>query len=402
MGSPLTVAASSDITAIRARFIWAGPGRVHAPGEVVIAQGRIVSIGRLVRRARVLDCAVFPGLVNAHAHLQLGRLGHVERRFLPWVRAVMSAARETSRQDLARRAQRSIRSLVRSGTTAVGEIDSTGLSSAELRSTGFAGRCYQELLGHDLGPQAARRELISRGVQGSRPCPAGWSPHAPYSVSPALFRAAARSGLPLMVHAAETEEEMQFLHTGRGPFRDLLEELGRIPSGFKPARLGAVRWLDRLGILDSSCAVVHAQHLEEGEAELLHRHGTAIVVCPGTIRHFRRAARPLREWLDLGISVALGTDSLASNTRLSMLVEMRRARQLWPDLPPEAVLAMATAAGGRALARPSLGILARGGRADVVCADTAGYRDMPTAVDAFTMGELSLRSVMLGGKRVDF
>lgn len=204
-----------------------------------------------------------------------------------------------------------------------------------------------------------------------------------------------------MVHAAETEEEMQFLHTGRGPFRDLLEELGRIPPGFKPARLGAVRWLDRLGVLDSSCAVVHAQHLEEGEAELLHRHRTAIVVCPGTIRHFRRAAPPLREWLDLGISVALGTDSLASNTRLSMLVEMRRARQLWPDLPPEAVLAMATAAGGRALARPSLGILARGGRADVVCADTAGYRDMPTAVDAFTMGELSLRSVLLGGKRVD-
>ncbi|MDP6929767.1 MAG: amidohydrolase family protein, partial [Planctomycetota bacterium] len=266
------MAASSDITTIRARFIWAGPGRVHAPGEIVIAHGRIVSIRRLVRRARVLDCAVFPGLVNAHAHLQLGRLGHVERRFLPWVRAVMPAARETSRQDLARRAQRSIRSLVRSGTTAVGEIDSTGLSSAELRSTGLAGRCYQELLGHDLGPQAARRELISRGVQGSRPCPAGWSPHAPYSVSPALFRAAARSGLPLMVHAAETEEEMQFLHTGRGPFRDLLEELGRIPPGFKPARLGAVRWLDRLGVLDSSCAVVHAQHLEEGEAELLHRH----------------------------------------------------------------------------------------------------------------------------------
>ena len=56
--------------------------------------------------------------------------------------------------------------------------------------------------------------------------------HAPYSVAPGLFRAivnAKRRG-PLSVHVGESAEEIEFLQTGRGPFRALLQDGTRMPD----------------------------------------------------------------------------------------------------------------------------------------------------------------------------
>jgi cytosine/adenosine deaminase-related metal-dependent hydrolase len=50
------------------------------------------------------------------------------------------------------------------------------------------------------------------------------------------------------------------------------------------------------------------------------------------------------------VAVALGTDSLASNSSLSMLEELKLIRREAPETPPETFVEMATAAGRRALA----------------------------------------------------
>jgi cytosine/adenosine deaminase-related metal-dependent hydrolase len=50
-----------------------------------------------------------------------------------------------------------------------------------------------------------------------------------------------------------------------------------------------------------------------------------------------------------GIPLVLGTDSLVSNPHLSLWREMQLLREDHPDLPPEAVFAMASANGARLL-----------------------------------------------------
>ena len=57
------------------------------------------------------------------------------------------------------------------------------------------------------------------------------APHAPYSVSPALFRAIGREldahpGSLTTVHLAESPEEVELLRHGTGAWRPLLDELG--------------------------------------------------------------------------------------------------------------------------------------------------------------------------------
>lgn len=375
-------------TTLRARLVWLAPGHVLAPGELTWdAQGKL----RSVRRARgpCLDLLVAPGLVNAHVHLQLAPLQRRRAQFVPWVRQLMGERMGQSEPQWVRAAQQHLADLLASGTTAVGEIDSSGVSPALVQSAGMAGRCYRELTGFHLGPADARALVAQRTTRGTADCASGLSPHAPYSVSAALFRAARARRVPLSVHLAETGEEQQFLREGSGPFGALLRDLGRLPADFRAAGVGAVEHLERLGVLGPATQLVHCQHLLRGDAERIAESGSPVVVCPGTIQWFRREAPPVPAWLRRGIVVGLGTDSAASNREpLSMMAELARAARLWPALRPEQLLAMATVHGAASIARPDLGVLRRGARMDAVAWPAGGDRVGPVLERAFAGAEL--------------
>jgi cytosine/adenosine deaminase-related metal-dependent hydrolase len=386
-----------------ARLLWLGPDRVYAPGEVRVRAGRVVFVGPLRRGSRVPPRAILPGLVDAHVHLQIPPLDRPCRRFVDWLRAVMRARHRCGWDDHVAQADAAVAGLLNEGVTAVGEVDSTGASPVVLRRHRVAGSCYREVTGFDLDAAAAADLLDRSSGPGSRFCRAGWSPHAPYSVSRHLFRAVHTRGRPLAIHVAESAEEEQFLAHGSGPFRDLLEELGRLPAGFRPAGVGAVTMLSRLGLLGPGTTLIHAQHISRREAQLVAKRGSPVVVCPGTIRYFRRPAPPVAEWMAMGIPVALGTDSLASNTRLSLRHELQLARSLWPALSPATLLGMVTEAGGRAVGRAGVGQLRRGGPASLVVAEMtapATARGIAAFLDEFTAGGARVTEVWLRGRRV--
>lgn len=375
-----------------ARFVVLAPDRVLAPGELVWdARGRLQSLRRA--RGPVADVCVLPGLVNAHAHLQLLPLPSPPRAFLPWVAAVMAQRAATTARTEQAHLQASFEATWRGGATAVGDIDSSGLALPAMAAAGLAGRSYRELTGFHLEVPGANALLRERRQRSLGAVAVGWSPHAPYSVSPALFQAAAGDRRHLAVHCAELPEEQQFLRTGKGPFADLLQRLGRLPAGFVPPGVGAVRWLQRLGLLRPGTLLVHGQELERGDLPRIAGSGASLVVCPGTIAFFGRTPPPVPHWLAAGIPVALGTDSLASNDGLSMQRELQRAAGFWPELSPQQLLAMATRNGARGLGRPGLGRLQRGGRADFVVLSATGRSDPWQAFAAFLGGEPPLQVV---------
>lgn len=381
-----------------ARFVVLDPERVLAPGELVWdAHGRLQSLRRA--RGPVADVCVLPGLVNAHAHLQLPPLPSAPRAFLPWVSAVMAQRAGTTARAEQAQLRASLEASWRGGATAVGDIDSSGLALPAIAAAGLAGRSYRELTGFHLDRRGANALLRERRARAHGAVAIGWSPHAPYSVSPALFQAAAGDRRHLAVHCAELPEEQQFLRTGKGPFADLLHRLGRLPPDFVPPGVGAVRWLEQLGLLRPGTLLVHGQELERGDVPRLAASGASLVVCPGTIAFFGRTPPPVPRWLDAGIPVALGTDSLASNDGLSMQRELQRAADFWPELSPQQLLAMATRHGARGLGRPGLGRLARGGRADFVVLSATGRHDPWQAFAAFLGGEPPLQVVAAGVPR---
>ena len=386
------------MTSFAARHIFVEDAWL-SPGEVSWDQrGRITSLRRARRGSRVHDVAVLPGLVNAHAHLQLPPVCEPSTgSFVGWIGEVMKARATMSPRAIRQRTEASLLELLQSGCTAVGEVDSTGSSPAVMHRLNVAGRCYQELTGFHLDEGGARSLVRMRSQTGAPACPPGLSPHAPYSASADVFRVAALHRRALSVHAAELPEEQQLLQTGRGPLRDLLVRLGRLPVEWRAPGVGAVRYLEQLGVLSPRTLLVHCQVLERGDAARIAASGSPIVVCPGTIRWFGRSPPPVQDWLGRGIPVALGTDSWASNRSMSMHEELRAGARLWPDLAPSTLFAMATVHGARALSRSGLGRLGRGGRADFVC--VAAGTDAPESIfAAFIHGDLAPTATFVGGR----
>jgi len=169
------------------------------------------------------------------------------------------------------------------------------------------------------------------------------------------------------MHLAESEAELEFLRTGGGPLARLLDQRGVA----RPAqmRLGP-RVADYLRLLSKAhrLLVVHGNYLCAEEIEYLAGQGAraAVVYCPRTHAHFGHAAYPLAKMLASGLEVALGTDSRASAPDLDMLAEMRFAAWRHPEIPPQAVLRMATFAGAKALGLGDrLGAIAPGYWADL-------------------------------------
>lgn len=365
------------------------------------ASGRVAAAGPS-RSGRVQPWLLVPGLVDAHVHLQLPALPRAPRTFPAWLRAVIANRRQPR---LAERAQAQTRvalaELLRSGCTAVGEIDSLGSSPDILRETGIAGRCYQEVLGFDLDARAARALVLQRTRSGTRACPAGLSPHAPYSCSPALLRAARRSGSALTVHVAEVAAEHHLLREGRGELRVLLEDLGKWPHAYQPPGCSAVALLETCGLLGPRTLLAHLQAATHEDLDLVARNGAPAVVCPATIAFFRRTPPDVSGWLRRGITVALGTDSRASSAgELSMPAAMAEARSMWPGLAPATVLTMATRSGGVALGRPGLGRIAVGVRADLCAFGSDPAMAADAALDAATSGELAVVGTWVCGRRV--
>ncbi len=175
--------------------------------------------------------------------------------------------------------------------------------------------------------------------------------HAPYSVSPALFSTVARAQResPLSVHLAESAEELEFLQSGGGPFRDLLEELGGWDSGWTPPRQDPVSYIQALGYLTPGCLVVHGVHLTVAALERLREQHAVIVTCPRSNEWVGAGIPPVAHFYASGLPVAIGTDSLASVGSLSLFDELAALRRIAPEVSAASFLESATRTGAEAL-----------------------------------------------------
>ncbi len=315
--------------------------------------------------------ALLPGFVNAHTHLELTSVRLPPAPFLDWLPGMMQARRTLSAEDYASAAAEGIRLLSADGTTSVGDFGSTEDVVEALGIAGFRGLVLREFTG-STDPAEVEAFPWRPSPPGLR---RGLAPHAPYSVPEGRLRAVGRqSGIPLAVHASELEEEVRLLESGAGPLADFLDRNGfpRPPAGLRP-----VPYLASCGVLRPGALAVHANYLDAADIACLAASGASVAYCPGSHAFFGHRDHPLPRLLEAGINVALGTDSLASNDALSMRREMRKASEVFPGIPLERILAMATLGGARALGLAhEAGSLEIGKAADLVAVQATSLEEV--------------------------
>ena len=353
------------------------PACLLIENRAIVAMGPPECIGR-VPEAHTIDLpeeVVCPAFVNAHIHLDLTKLGPMacDRGFEDWLGRIRDSRPQKS-QEVAEAVEQGVAASIRGGVVAVGDIaGALGFSAASaLGDSVMGGISFIEVFG--IG-QRTKNGLdgVQRVREFARERPdrpgfaVGIQPHAPYSCGVAVYEAAAASGLAVSTHLAETPEEAEFTRFGRGPFLDLLREVGSMAAGDAPEPSGSHPVDALLEITPvRSWLLAHLNYpTEPDESELAYearlrglaeRHAT-VVFCPraSAFLGHPRAGRPNHQWrefLEAGIEVALGTDGmpcLETPDRLSVLDEMRVLAGLEGPFEACQLFRMATTAGARGL-----------------------------------------------------
>lgn len=361
-------------------------GRIAAVGEGVPAGA--VSLGPVV---------LLPALVNPHTHLELSYLqGRVPPSddFHHWVTRLMSMRRtlgpDPYAPEIIESAVRAIEHARATGTVLIGDISNTLVTVDLLRDARMPAQVFYEQLGFNLPDPAAKiaqaRASIAAIERSLLPSPEGLprtgqsapdvrialAPHAPYSVSPALFRAIraevdADRHPVTSVHLGESKDEVQFLRDGTGPVRTMLEQFGVWTDAWTPPATSPVGYLDALGFLDARTVVVHGVQLDAADLARLQSIGATLVSCPRSNVYVGVGSPPLETFYESGVNVALGTDSLTSVADLNMFNELAEARRIAPRVPARRLLESATLIGARALGfGREFGSIERGKRAAFV------------------------------------
>jgi cytosine/adenosine deaminase-related metal-dependent hydrolase len=285
------------------------------------------------------------------------------------------------------------------GTVLAGDVSNTLTSAPVLHAAGIGGVVFHEILGFDLAGAAVTSTVEQAWVAADQtrerlpaPNPAASGPmnhhaldfsvvaHAPYSCAPELISEVVRQrrSAPLSIHVGESPEEVEFLRTGGGAFRDLLQDVGVWRDDWPVPRCDPTTYLARLGYLREGTLAVHGVHLRGLELERLRDAGVVLVTCPRSNEWVGAGLPPLAQAYAAGLRVAVGTDSLGSVASLNLFDEMAAMRRIAPEVTAAAFLESATRVGADALGlSDDFGTIEPGRRAELLVVDVpAGLTDV--------------------------
>jgi len=340
---------------------------------------------------------IAPGLVNLHTHLEYAGYGGFGDglAFGPWLDVHIERKGRQIEGDALALARLGVLEAMRGGATTVVDASFTGATVHAASELGLRAVIALEVFGgtHDDAVAIADRldARLERAESQAGPLvELAISPHAPYTVAPAVFAEvvgrARAAGRRVVTHIAESQHELDALVRGEGLLADPSRRAWVEPYGRHP-----VAELAERGLLGRETVIAHAVLVGDDEIEILAGTGASVAHCPRSNALLGCGIAPIAALRRAGVPVGLGTDGPSSALDLDGFAELRAAilLQRAASGDPSALstadaLRLATLGGAEALGRAAeIGSLEAGKRADLVVVrldDTAFWpTDDPTA-----------------------
>ena len=378
-----TILAHGAVLTMNDAFMIISDGALAMRGENIVAVGSSQEVLAAHSANEIVDCsncAIIPGLINAHTHVPMTLLRGLadDLRLDVWLMGyIMPVEREFVNPEFVRvGALLGCAEMIRSGVTAFCDMyyfeDDVAQATAEAGMRGVLGQTVlvfpaPDAQSYDDSIEAGRK-FIEKWKGHSLIVPA-IAPHAHYTCPPDVLRACAdlatEHGVPLHTHVSETALEVEESRKQHG--------------------MPVVPWIKKNGLLDTKLIAAHCVHVDLGEIRTLQRAGVGVAHNPSSNLKLASGVAPVAQMLETGLKLGLGTDGCASNNDLDMFEEMRLASFIAKGVsgdpvavPARSTFMMATIGGARALHLDGItGSLVAGKRADVAVVEFSGLHNTP-------------------------
>jgi len=179
-------------------------------------------------------------------------------------------------------------------------------------------------------------------------------PHAPYTVSPTLFKninAVNTTPSTISIHNQETVHEDQFFLDKTGGFLDFYATFKFPIDHFQPTGKTAIHYA--LEHMDPKHKTLFVHNTMTGPEDIKAAHAWNKQVywatCANANLYIENRMPYYQHFLDTDAKMTIGTDSLTSNWQLSVLEELKTINKFQSYVPFETLLRWATLNGAEAL-----------------------------------------------------
>jgi 5-methylthioadenosine/S-adenosylhomocysteine deaminase len=321
---------------------------------------------------------VMPGMINLHTHLGMipfrGLQDDCKDRFRKYLLPMEKEA--MSKELVYASSKYALSEMLLSGTTTITDMyyfeESAAKAADEMSIRAVLGETIIEEGACDFQTVDESLAYTKEFIQKYKnhplitPCVA---PHATYSCTKDTLRIAydiaKQYDVPLTIHVAEMDYEMSYFE----------EQYHQTP----------IEFMESLGVMEKRLIAVHCIHLSENDIAILKKHNVGVAHCIGSNTKAAKGVAPVKQMLEAGIHVGLGTDGAASGNTLDLLTQFKLCANFHKNqnqdrsaFNAEDIISMGTLSAAKVLhMEDKIGSLEVGKQADIVMIETESVNMFP-------------------------
>ncbi len=308
----------------------------------------------------VYQGVIVPGFVNTHCHLELSHMkGKVDTgtSLIPFISNVVKF-RDIPETEIIEAINLADQEMYDEGIVAVGDISNKADTFARKAKSAIKYYTFVEMFDFLQNTWATNEFEKYKQVYDSRIEGNGNKyscvPHAPYTVSEALFKlinGVNTSDRTISIHNQETPDEDQLFLNKTGGFIDFYKGFNIPLDDFQANGRHSIDYA--MKYMDPQCQTLFVHNTMTTKADIENAHNWSDKVywatCPNANLYIENRLPNYQDFIDTNARMTIGTDSLTSNWQLSILEEMKTITKYQSYVPFETLLKWATLNGAMAL-----------------------------------------------------
>jgi len=346
-----------------AQFIITNAGSKIKRGVITTDDdGRIISVDdtlinlKEVHSVEFHNGIIIPGFVNCHCHLELSHMkGSVEKGgslggFLTQINNKRAAENET----IISSAKFADNYMYKEGVSLCGDICNTSNTFSLKKDSRIKYINLIEVFGINPEKAKGRMDEALKVSEKSEDMNIPWSfvPHSAYSMSRTLLHLLKEKSMNnriTSIHFMESAGEKNFIEDHSGTLYESYKQSGFIPPRLEMVKTHIDAVLNEV-TRSGNLILIHNTFTDSATIRAVQKRDNLYwCLCPNSNEYIENTFPPVNLLVNEGCEIVIGTDSLASNTKLSVISEMISLQKHFPSLSLEDLVKWATINGARAL-----------------------------------------------------